>query len=331
MTTEYGVIIGRFQIEFPHKGHRALVNHVTDTHGYPKTIILVGVREAVAGSTNPLSFVARKEMLEQCFRSELIILPIADQPTDEMWVKKVDETIKNVIGFAATATIYHGRSSIGPHYNGRYPLKEFSSGFEEISASEQRNKLGKMTVLDRDIRAGIIHAYQNLPLRTHETVDIAVFDQDQKRLLVVQKIQDGLKWRLPGGFIDRGETSRFASAREVREETGMTIVNGAGGIQLLDDFMIDDWRIRDEPNIQHRTILCYGLAEMIGPPKAGDDVEEVKWLDLPVNQSLISNNWNGVSQREAVIDIHNFIRQNIIESHVKLVGRAISQFVKEEL
>ena len=312
--SDYGVIIGRFQIDDLTQGHRRLIHHAITKHTVDKVIILVGTREAVAGSKNPLSFLTRKEMIQESWPN-ILILPLLDQPTDEMWVKKVDETIKSVIGFSASATIYHGRDSIGKHYNGRYPLELFTSGIDETSASQRREIIKKSSPNTQEKRWGVIHAYENLHFRTHETVDIALFNYDTSALLVVQKPEDSNFWRLPGGFIDKGEVSRQAAAREVHEETGMTIVNGEKGLHIFDDFMINDWRIRDEPNVQHRTILLYGMAETLQPPVAGDDIARVKWIEFPTNP------WNW----EQTIKL--WCESNIMPSHREITTAAINSYL----
>lgn len=71
----------------------------------------------------------------------------------------------------------------------------------------------------------------------HVCVDTLVLRQG-KLLLVqrVNKLLEGGKWGLVGGFVTRDETAKQAVAREVLEETGYTVEN----IQLL--------TIRDNPD-----------------------------------------------------------------------------------
>lgn len=47
-----------------------------------------------------------------------------------------------------------------------------------------------------------------------------VFDQDQKRVLLIKR-RDIPVWVLPGGGIDKGETAEQAAIREILEETGL--------------------------------------------------------------------------------------------------------------
>jgi 8-oxo-dGTP pyrophosphatase MutT (NUDIX family) len=56
------------------------------------------------------------------------------------------------------------------------------------------------------------------------SVSAVIFDR-RGRLLLQQR-SDGGQWGLPGGSVEVGESLRDAVAREVREETGLTIVAG---------------------------------------------------------------------------------------------------------
>ncbi|MFI2366603.1 NUDIX domain-containing protein [Promicromonospora sp. NPDC019610] len=52
---------------------------------------------------------------------------------------------------------------------------------------------------------------------------VLAFDQDDlKRILLVER-DDDHGWALPGGMLDPGETPRTAAARELAEETGLTV------------------------------------------------------------------------------------------------------------
>lgn len=47
--------------------------------------------------------------------------------------------------------------------------------------------------------------------------------QDDKILLVKQKVSDKRNWSLPGGKLERGETLEQALIREMKEETGLDV------------------------------------------------------------------------------------------------------------
>jgi ADP-ribose pyrophosphatase YjhB (NUDIX family) len=46
---------------------------------------------------------------------------------------------------------------------------------------------------------------------------------DRRRGLLLQQRSDGGQWGLPGGSVEIGESVRVATAREVREETGLEV------------------------------------------------------------------------------------------------------------
>jgi bifunctional NMN adenylyltransferase/nudix hydrolase len=85
---EVGVIIGRFQVNKLHDGHRNLINYVLDNH--KKVIILLGVSRVQNTRKNPLDFASRKAMIQAEFPS-VMILPIQDQRYNEKWSQQVDE------------------------------------------------------------------------------------------------------------------------------------------------------------------------------------------------------------------------------------------------
>jgi 8-oxo-dGTP diphosphatase len=109
-----------------------------------------------------------------------------------------------------------------------------------------------------------------------------VFDR-QGRVLLIERGKppgEGL-WTVPGGRLDRGETLAQAVAREVREETGLTVEVGA--LACVVERMGDDF---------HFVILDY-LARVIGGTlAAASDARAAKWVEatelaqLPLTDGL---------------------------------------------
>jgi 8-oxo-dGTP diphosphatase len=104
-----------------------------------------------------------------------------------------------------------------------------------------------------------------------------VFDSRARLLLVLRsKAPSMLTWSVPGGRCEPGEAPAAACAREVAEETGLSVVverlagtvyrdAPGGGTYVIDDFVCR---------------LVGGLLQ------AGDDAAAVGWFDLAAMRRL---------------------------------------------
>jgi ADP-ribose pyrophosphatase YjhB (NUDIX family) len=94
------------------------------------------------------------------------------------------------------------------------------------------------------------------------------------------------EWSVPGGAQDVGEGVTAALRREVREETGLRVDD----LRLLD---VGDIVERDETGrVRYHYLVVYFRARPTGGTLApGDDVDDVRWVDLEGAASL------GISSR----------------------------------
>jgi 8-oxo-dGTP diphosphatase len=89
-------------------------------------------------------------------------------------------------------------------------------------------------------------------------------------------------WALPGGFVDMEENLEDAVARELQEETALTDIP-------LEQFYTFGEVGRD-PRGRVITVAYWGLADWHETePEAGDDAEDVAWLDVSRLPQLASD------------------------------------------
>jgi len=83
------------------------------------------------------------------------------------------------------------------------------------------------------------------------------------------------QWSIPGGKQEWGETLREAAAREVMEETGLTI----SGLKLID---VADGLMRDDKGdlSHHLSLIDYRADWVNGEPVAGDDAADARWVPV---------------------------------------------------
>jgi ADP-ribose pyrophosphatase YjhB (NUDIX family) len=115
-------------------------------------------------------------------------------------------------------------------------------------------------------------------------VGVGAFVFDGPCVLVIQRGRppgEGL-WSVPGGRLEAGETLAQAVAREVREETGLTIEVGPF-VCVIERFG-DDF---------HFVILDYLARAVGGELRAGDDAADARWVtdqelaSLPTTEGLL--------------------------------------------
>ena len=112
----------------------------------------------------------------------------------------------------------------------------------------------------------------------------AVIFDGRGRVLLVKRGKEPQKgrWSVPGGSVEPGETLMEAAAREVREETGLTVIVGP-----------ELWSF-STPTADGRIYEIHDFAATVtgGELVAADDADDVRWVspdelqDLPLTVDL---------------------------------------------
>jgi bifunctional NMN adenylyltransferase/nudix hydrolase len=293
-----GVIVARFQVDDLHPKHRKLIEAVRERS--TRTLILLGVAPTLGTAENPLDYETRAHMVYEAY-PDVVVLPLADIGDDDRWSQAVDSAIK-VIAPIGRVTLYGGRDSFIKHYVGRYQTQELG---EEVfgpddgtSGTACRIQVAEQGPLrTREGRQGAIYTAQRQFPKVYPTVDVAVlsrFETARTRAVgpeggelhvLLGKKPGETEWRFPGGFTDPTDICfEEAAARELREETGITLrpkgPNYEPALAYVGSMRIDD------PRYTGRDRICTTLFAVQLPPdrvkeaKAGDDLAAVDWRPL---------------------------------------------------
>ena len=291
-TADVGVIVGRFQVPELHEAHQDLIQSVINRH--PKVVIFLGLSPCKTTYNNPLDFEARKQMILDKF-PQVNVLYIKDERDDDVWCRKLDGQIEDILGANQTAVLYGSRDSFIPFYT----TKRFDTIELEpdrwISGTEIRKSVSNRVKGTPDFRGGVIWGVNNQFSGPMLTVDIAVVNENVRNKILLCRKPSEKKYRFVGGFVQSGETAESAARRELAEETGLE----TGDMRFISTSVIDDWRYRKERN-KVLTMLWY-CKYIYGGPKAADDISEVRWFDYSL---LWDKDW---------------VKTNVVEEHHVLV------------
>lgn len=262
-----GVIVGRFQVDDLHEGHKNFIDAIVKSH--PRVIIFLGISAAKCSTNNPLDYDARKKMINRHY-PDVSVLYIKDTHSDKKWSAYLDEQINTMIGPGHTACLYGGRDSFIMHYMGKFDTVELR---QEVftSGTAIRKQLAVKSKGTVDFNSGVIWATLNQYPVCLATVDIAIFNDDNSKILLGRK-PDEEKYRLIGGFVDPGETLEDAAIRETKEEASIKIFPPI----YQKSFVVNDWRYRSERNKITTSLFVANHAH--GTPEPNDDIEELKWF-----------------------------------------------------
>ncbi len=273
-----GVVIGRFQVATLHEGHQAVFK-AADRHN--KLLVLVGVRPSqLVTPSDPLDYPARERMIKEAY-PHATVLPLPDQPTDDGWVKLVDEHIHALYPLDK-ATLYYGRKSFTEHYGGCHLMAEVDEE-PNISGTELRDVDGSTVMNHPDWRRGVIYASQNKYTSIYPCVDIAILrpgDPKKRELgglhiLLGKRDNEEGRYRLPGGHVNASDEGGEAAARrEAMEETGLE----CGDLCYVGNYKVKSWRDTERGGVIFTTLFV--APYMFGGAKAGDDLDKLEWVRL---------------------------------------------------
>ena len=118
---------------------------------------------------------------------------------------------------------------------------------------------------------------------SHPRVGVAAVVLRDNQVLLVQRGRDPGKgsWGLPGGMLELGETLADGARREVMEECGVEIEVGPL-VAVFEPMQRDeDGRLRF-----HYVVVDYLARYVTGEPRAGDDADDARWVDLDALERL---------------------------------------------
>jgi bifunctional NMN adenylyltransferase/nudix hydrolase len=267
---EVGIIVGRFQSPYLHVGYKELFDYVRSRH--PRVFVFVGNTPVRGSMHDPLPFQARRAMIETEY-PDVEVFRIDDVFDVDKWSRDLDRQIDLMAGPTQKVVLYGSRDHF--NYTGKHSLQEVPCQ-TKASATEIRRETGIRWQNDVKWREGVVWLSQNRFPVIYPTVDMALINFKENKVLLVRKPNETLL-RFPGGFADSHSDSYESDAlRELKEEC---CVDGTS-LEYIGSMVVDDPRYRNQTD-KIKT-LFYAVTAWEGTPRPDDDLKggEVRWVDM---------------------------------------------------
>lgn len=262
-----GIIIGRFQVYELSDVHERLIASVQERH--ERVIVFLGSSPAPS-MHNPIDVELRMLMFNDRYGDDILTEEMPDLPDDRIWSQELDRRILE-LRLEGEVMLYGTEEDFVKRYTGRYPSKVLEASDDDFSGNLQMEALENM----RDFRAGILYAHLRRFPTVYPTVDVAVFREEGRELLLARK-ENETRYRLPGGFTDPADESyEDAVLRELGEECGELTIED---LTYIGSSRINDWRYRNSWD----TVMShlYACVYSEGDPQPNDDISELRWFEV---------------------------------------------------
>lgn len=294
-----GVIVGRFQVNELHEGHRNLLDWVSSN--YPQMIVVLGVSAVHGSRNNPLSSIVRGEMIRAEYPNA-IILSLQDTNCDIAWSKNLDNQVRSVLTPNQKPVLFGSRDSFIPYYTGNLPTQELDGDVGDFWSGTQVRRQIVESPLNHNspqFRAGVIYGSAAVYPRCIPTVDVAVFRDDEYTQVYMVRKHGETGFRFCGGYAESSNDSfEMDAKREIREEIGNLEVDK---LEYVGSFNIDDWRYRTDVDKIRTTF--FATKRLFGSINIQDteEIAEVETFDL-----------TSVELADKIVEEHRYLLQELI-------------------
>lgn len=309
---DIAVLIGRFQ-PF-HNAHAALLARTLQSAG--QVIVLLGSAHAARNVKNPFTWEERAAMigstLDDATRERVRFLPIRDYYDDRRWGEAVVAAVQEYSAPGARIALVGYLKDASSKYLQRFPRWQFVAvpKFDEIDATsirqiyfESEDWPATQALLGGLLPTPIVHYLKGWtrlphyhPLRGEHlaleenrrvwgsgpfvTVD-AVVTASAHVLLVERGHPPGKGlWAVPGGFLEPRERVLQGAIRELREETGLGLLDSTLEVALQGVAVFD----HPDRSLRGRTIThahWFDLGDCRLPEVSGaDDAARARWTPI---------------------------------------------------
>lgn len=276
-------IIGRFQIDELHKGHKHFIKKVIEKSD--ELLIFLGSSDVRNTRRNPLNYETRYLYLKKLY-PKAIFSEVFDNPSNEQWSLNLDQSILDLCEKhkfnPENITLYGAKDSFIPYYSGEFKTQIIKTKYDVSACDLRKNVQAEDSI---GFRRGAIHSSQQKYPAAMPTVDIVCNKiVEGKQFILLGNKYGHAEWCLPGGFVDPSKDDSYTAAakREFEEETSLILPLKA--FIKGEDYKVNDFRYAKEEDKIFTTVFTVNY-NGIEEPKGADDLIMIKWVPLDMIES----------------------------------------------